>query len=72
MFGTAPVAFLAENVCEMTTFDKIPEKIKNLFMFILSLVSSKFTGWVKIHFNQGHIGDWDEFKKHRNKHEEVK
>jgi len=49
----------------MPVFSKIPEKVKDLFMFILSLVSSRFTGHIDIHFNEGNI-----CKKY--KHEEVK
>lgn len=49
----------------MASFDKIPEKVKDLFMFIMSLVSSKFTGHIKVHFNDGNV-----LKKY--KHEEVK
>ena len=49
----------------MTAFSKIPEKVKDLFMFILGLVSSKFTGHIKILFNDGNV-----LRKY--KHEEVK
>ncbi len=49
----------------MTAFAKIPEKVKDLFMFILSLVSSKFTGHIDVHFNEGNV-----CKKY--KHYEVK
>ena len=44
-------------------FDNIPQKVKELFMIILSLVSSKFTGHIEIHFNNGGICRGDKKEK---------
>jgi len=38
------------------TFANIPPKIKDFFMMILGLVSSKYTGQIVLNFNEGALG----------------
>ena len=38
------------------TFDNIPKKVKEFFMLILGIISSKYTGQIVVNFNEGSLG----------------
>jgi hypothetical protein len=39
------------------------DKLKKLMELLKSLIESKFTGYIKVNFNEGHIGRVEKFEE---------